>query len=193
MWDFVALITVVSTQHVAPKAAHQPTNLPKLSELSASHPQLHHLHPSAQHFLQLPSMPAAAYRFLTAAQVQRLHARHVARASPTQPAMLESAAHSPVTHHRYGETDLFRLCGVLAGKLILNHPFQDGNKRTALFAADLFLRLNGRKLQMPPAVDGNDGESDKVLADAYVAVATRQWTLEDLGRHHASIAKPVKL
>ncbi|OAQ98394.1 hypothetical protein LLEC1_04362 [Akanthomyces lecanii] len=67
---------------------------------------------------------------------------------------------------------------------------RDGNKRTALFAADMFLRLNGHRLQVPE--DGNDGEPDKVLADAHFAVATGQWSAEDLGRHHASIAKPVK-
>lgn len=131
-------------------------------------------------------MPAANYRFLTAAQVNRLHARHIARAPPTQPAMLGSAVHSPLDHHRYGQTDLFQLAGVLSEKLILNHPYQDGNKRTALFATDMFLRRNGYQLQSAAG-----GDDNKALADAHVCVATREWTSEDVGRHHASIAKPV--
>jgi death-on-curing protein len=30
----------------------------------------------------------------------------------------------------------------------MNHPFVDGNKRVAFFATDVFLRLNGFKLQV---------------------------------------------
>lgn len=33
--------------------------------------------------------------------------------------------------------------------LILNHPFLDGNKRTAVAAADIHLRLNGFVLDVP--------------------------------------------
>jgi len=32
----------------------------------------------------------------------------------------------------------------------MNHPFVDGNKRVAFFAADVFLRLNGWKLAVDP-------------------------------------------
>ncbi len=32
---------------------------------------------------------------------------------------------------------------VLAESLLINHPFRDGNKRTAFASADVFLRLNG--------------------------------------------------
>ena len=32
--------------------------------------------------------------------------------------------------------------------LLLNHAFVDGNKRIAFFATDVFLRLNGWKIQV---------------------------------------------
>ena len=32
----------------------------------------------------------------------------------------------------------------------MNHPFVDGNKRVAFFATDVFLRLNGWKLEVEP-------------------------------------------
>lgn len=35
--------------------------------------------------------------------------------------------------------------------IILNHPFLDGNKRTALASADIHLRLNGFVLDLDPA------------------------------------------
>ncbi|MEZ5606193.1 MAG: type II toxin-antitoxin system death-on-curing family toxin [Burkholderiaceae bacterium] len=34
--------------------------------------------------------------------------------------------------------------------LVCNHPFVDGNKRTAFVAAQLFLRLNGHRINAPP-------------------------------------------
>jgi len=36
----------------------------------------------------------------------------------------------------------------LFGPLIMNHPFVDGNMRIAFLATDVFLRLNGCRLQM---------------------------------------------
>uniref|UniRef100_A0A1Y1MH38 Fido domain-containing protein n=1 Tax=Photinus pyralis TaxID=7054 RepID=A0A1Y1MH38_PHOPY len=128
------------------------------------------------------------YRFLTATQVKRLYYKYIARLSPTQPTMLESAIDSPMNHKRYGQTDLFQLAGVLAQKVILNHPYQDGNKRTALFAADMFLKVNGYQLQKEPMCE-NDTELNEGLSNAHVLVATSQWTSEDLGNYYASVAR----
>ena len=32
----------------------------------------------------------------------------------------------------------------------MNHPFVDGNKRIAFAATDVFLRINGYRIQRPP-------------------------------------------
>lgn len=74
-----------------------------------------------------------SYRFLTIAQVKRLHMRQIAKASPTQLAMVESAVNSPVNHEHFGQKYFFVLAGVLAEKITLDHSYQDGNKRTALY------------------------------------------------------------
>ncbi len=42
--------------------------------------------------------------------------------------------------------DLFSKTAALMDSLVRNHPFVDGNKRTAITAAALFLRLNGYRL-----------------------------------------------
>ncbi|KAI1114866.1 hypothetical protein F5Y14DRAFT_156859 [Nemania sp. NC0429] len=101
-------------------------------------------------------------RFLTASQILRMHYTHIfplsldvdtrqqstsrGVANPLlQPSYLESALASPLNHHYYsGTTNIFHLAALVAEKLALNHPFYDGNKRTALFSMDMFLRLNGR-------------------------------------------------
>lgn len=38
----------------------------------------------------------------------------------------------------------------LMESLLINHPFVDGNKRTAFAACDVFLRINGYHLQAQP-------------------------------------------
>ena len=40
------------------------------------------------------------------------------------------------------------MAAALFESLIKNHPFIDGNKRVAFFATDVFLRMNGYKLQV---------------------------------------------
>lgn len=47
--------------------------------------------------------------------------------------------------------DLAGEAAALLESLLINHPFLDGNKRTAFAAADVFLRLNGRRLAASPA------------------------------------------
>jgi len=44
--------------------------------------------------------------------------------------------------------DIFSQAAALLDSLIRNHPFVDGNKRTAITAAGLFLRLNGHTLSV---------------------------------------------
>ena len=47
--------------------------------------------------------------------------------------------------------DLARLAAAYAYGIARNHGFADGNKRTALVTADLFLMLNGYQLSSSPA------------------------------------------
>ena len=45
-------------------------------------------------------------------------------------------------------TPCWNASAALFESLIRNHPFIDGNKRLVFFATDVFLRLNGYKLQV---------------------------------------------
>ena len=56
---------------------------------------------------------------------------------------LESALGRPVNQWVYGEDDRCALAAAYAFGIARNHPFTDGNKRTAWVLARLFLRLNG--------------------------------------------------
>jgi len=57
--------------------------------------------------------------------------------------LLESALARPLNLHAYGEPSLPKLAAAYAFGIARNHPFVDGNKRTALVAAETFLGLNG--------------------------------------------------
>ncbi|MBX3597019.1 MAG: type II toxin-antitoxin system death-on-curing family toxin [Rhizobiaceae bacterium] len=61
--------------------------------------------------------------------------------------MLESALNRPLQKATYGEPDLCELAAAYIYGIARNHPFVDGNKRTALAAADMFLYFNGLDLQ----------------------------------------------
>lgn len=60
--------------------------------------------------------------------------------------LLESALDRPRNLAAYGTPDLAALAAALGYGIARNHPFIDGNKRTAFVAVELFLELNGRVL-----------------------------------------------
>ena len=64
--------------------------------------------------------------------------------------MLESALARPLNQWTYGEDDLCALAAAYAYGIARNHPFADGNKRTAWVFARLFLMLNGQTLSFTP-------------------------------------------
>jgi len=49
--------------------------------------------------------------------------------------------------HYEPATNVFRLAASYAFGIAKNHPFVDGNRRSAFLAAYMFLRRNGRKLE----------------------------------------------
>ncbi|GIW41270.1 MAG: death-on-curing protein [Candidatus Binatia bacterium] len=99
--------------------------------------------------------------------VLAIHARQLAehggRAGVRDEALLESALARPRHRHARGEPapDVADLAASLAYALAQNHPFVDGNKRTAAVACETFLELNGVTL------DASDAE----LFPLYVALA----------------------
>jgi death-on-curing protein len=60
--------------------------------------------------------------------------------------LLESAMARPQNQFAYGEHSIARMAASYAFGISRNHPFLDGNKRTSLVVAELFLELNGLEL-----------------------------------------------
>ncbi len=90
--------------------------------------------------------------YLTPEQVLFIHSRLVAETGGghgvRELGLLESAvARLKATFDgKVLYPNLFLKAAALMDSLINNHPFLDGNKRTGVTAAGLFLRINGRKL-----------------------------------------------
>jgi death-on-curing protein len=78
-------------------------------------------------------------------------AEHGGGAGLRDAGLLESALARPQNLNHYGEPDLAAMAAAYAFGIARNHPFVDGNKRTAWVAARLFLRLNGGMLTFDKA------------------------------------------
>ncbi len=63
--------------------------------------------------------------------------------------LLESALARPLQLLSYGNPSLFDLAAAYAHGIVKNHPFLDGNKRSGLMAAAMFLEINGWNFQAP--------------------------------------------
>jgi death on curing protein len=83
---------------------------------------------------------------------------------------LESAMMRPQNLAAYGEADPARLAAAYAFGIARNHPFVDGNKRTAAVVAETFLAINGHGL----------AASDAELVVTFVALAAGEIGEEEL-------------
>ena len=83
---------------------------------------------------------------LRAAHDEQL-AEHGGGAGTRDEGLLDSAVARARNQAAYGEPDLADLAAAYGFGIARNHPFVDGNKRTALVAIELFLLLNGAELQ----------------------------------------------
>ena len=110
--------------------------------------------------------------YLTVTEVLAIHADQIERYDGSQgmrdPGLLEAALFRPQTGHY---TDLIGEAAAFWESLSQNHPFLDGNKRTAFAAAYTFLAINGARLTAGP------DETYELLAALY---EENQFTFEKL-------------
>lgn len=95
--------------------------------------------------------------------------------------MLESAMARLLNLVAYGEPDAAELAASYAFGIARNHPFVDGNKRTAAVISETFLMLNGYRLTC----------GDVELVTKFLALAAGEITVESLTdwfRAHIAVA-----
>jgi death-on-curing protein len=110
--------------------------------------------------------PARSWIWLDRAVLIAAHdeqlAEHGGAAGFRDENLLDSALARPLNLAAYESPDVCALAASYATGLAKNHPFVDGNKRTAFIAMELFLLLNG--------FDLNANDAECVLAMLNVAV-----------------------
>ena len=110
-------------------------------------------------------------RALALAMHDRQLAEHGGGSGVRDEGMLDSALARPQQRHAYGDPppDLAELAAALAFGLARNHPFVDGNKRTAAVACETFILLNDAALEA----------SDDELYPGYLGLA--EGSLDEAG------------
>jgi len=86
--------------------------------------------------------------------------------------LLESAMARPQNVAAYGDPDVAELAASYAFGIARNHPFVDGNKRTAAVVSETFLMLNGHELTA----------SDAELVITFLALAAGEMPEEELAQ-----------
>lgn len=96
-----------------------------------------------------------AWRWITEPVVRAVHgeqlAQHGGAPGVRDAGLLASDLGRPQNLAAYGEPDCAALAASLAYGIARNHPFVDGNKRSAFVAGALFMELNGQRLNASEA------------------------------------------
>ena len=93
--------------------------------------------------------------FLTAAEIIEAHEAILARFGGEPGVIHVGAVEAAVARHQWGPFDedtLFERAALLLRGICEDHPFADGNKRTAFAAAEAFMQRNGWRIDAPTAV-----------------------------------------
>jgi death-on-curing protein len=97
--------------------------------------------------------------------------------------ILQSALARPLNLIAYGSPDLADLAAAYAGGIARNHPFVDGNKRTAWVVAETFIELNSLELI---ADDAGSYETMLALAEGRIdEAAFAAWMRPQLKPHRS--------
>jgi death on curing protein len=95
--------------------------------------------------------------------------------------LLESALARPQNVLAYEEATIFDLAAAYAEAIAHNHPFIDGNKRTAMTVADIFLEINGYDVRA----------DQQQIADLMVDLAEKKISRDDVAAFFAKSCKRI--
>lgn len=116
----------------------------------------------------------SAWRWVTHRAALSAHAEqieeHGGAAGVRDMGLFESAMARPMQLEAYGDPDAAALAAAYAFGLARNHPFVDGNKRTATVVSLLFLLKNGLRI----------AASDADMTVTFIALAAGELTEDEL-------------
>jgi death-on-curing protein len=117
-------------------------------------------------------------------EVEAFHAMQIAEfgglAGLRDAGALESALARPRNLVAYGKPSVFELAAAYAFGIARNHPFVDGNKRTAFVSSVVFLEINGFSF----------GASEEDAVVTFLALAAGELTEARLAKWFAANSVP---
>lgn len=98
--------------------------------------------------------------------------------------LLDSATNNPRASFagNYLHKDIFEMAAVYVFSIIKNHPFLDGNKRTGILSALIFLEYNGVTIHL----------TNKQLFEVSIAIATSTMTCAEIAEFFREKSKKPK-
>ena len=120
-------------------------------------------------------MATEDFVYLTIQEAVKFHVLYMRAVGETRfgvfnKSLIESALARPQQAAHYENADLIRQAATLCFGLIKNHPWEGGNKRTATFLTNLFLKRNGWKITAPVSE----------LVQMVLAVEADKWKVDEI-------------
>jgi death on curing protein len=115
------------------------------------------------------------YVYLTVQEAVKFHVLYMRKIGETRFGvydrnLIESALARPQHAAIYENADIIRQSATLLLGLIKNHPWEGGNKRTATFLMNLFLKRNGWQLETTVSE----------IIELVLAVESDQWKVTEI-------------
>ena len=120
-------------------------------------------------------MATEDYVYLTVQEAVKFHVLYMRKLGETRFGvfdrnLIESALARPQHAATYENADIIRQSATLLYGLIKNHPWEGGNKRTATFLTNLFLKRNGWRLET----------STSEIVELVLAVESDKWQVTEI-------------
>lgn len=120
-------------------------------------------------------MATEDFVYLTVQEAVKFHVLYMRKLGETRFGvfdrnLIESALARPQYAAIYGNADLIRQAATLLFGLIKSRPWEGGNKRTATFLMNLFLKRNGWRLQ----TDTSE------IVEMVLAIESDQWKVAEI-------------
>lgn len=120
-------------------------------------------------------MAIEEYVYLTVSEAVKFHVLYMRKVGETRFGvydrnLIESALARPQHAAVYENADIIRQSATLLLGLIKNHPWEGGNKRTATFLMNIFLKRNGWQLEATVAE----------IVELVLAVESDKWKISEI-------------
>ena len=120
-------------------------------------------------------MAAEDFIYLTIKDAVKFHVLYMRKVGETRFGvfdrnLIESALARPQYAAIYENADIIRQSATLCFGLIKNHPWEGGNKRTATFLTNLFLKRNGWKLKA----------TTSEIVEMVLAIESDKWNVDEI-------------